>query len=246
MSGLTKQSEDKYIFTGGEREQYTRGRLELEDVDPASPLPTFRRWFDEAKREGVTADAVCLSTAELPSGRVSSRMVLLKELDKRGFVVYSNFGTSRKSRDLATNPRASLCFWYEDMERSVRVEGTTERLTPAESQVYFDTRPVGSKIGAWASQQSKVLKDRAELDEQVATTKEKFGIARDRDLDDPVTAAGAPEEQKPIPVPDFWGGLRIVPDRIEFWSGRNNRLHDRLVYSLQDDATTWEIKRLSP
>ncbi|CCG83126.1 Pyridoxamine 5'-phosphate oxidase [Taphrina deformans PYCC 5710] len=274
MSGITGASSDKYIFTGGQREQYTKGRLEASDIDASSPFPTFHKARTghgvpaaererEAKAAGVTADAVCLSTAALPSGRVSSRMVLLKELDRTGFVIYSNFGTSRKSADLATNQQAyvhrlwffldlndgttpaqltfacrSLCFWYEGMERSVRVEGTTERLTDAESQVYFDTRPVGSRIGAWASPQSSVIHDRDELDHRVQEVRATFQVGEDD------------QTHTKIPVPSFWGGLRIVPQRVEFWSGRNNRLHDRLVMTRQaggqGDGAKWELERLAP
>ena len=119
-----------------------------------------------------------------------------------------------------------MCFWYEKQERSIRVEGTTERLSKEESQVYFDTRPVGSRLGAWASPQSSVLEGREQLDGYMSDIKAKF----------------ADTEQ--IPVPDFWGGLRIIPERVEFWSGRNNRLHDRFAMTRKDDA--WTLERLSP
>ncbi|BFZ56501.1 pyridoxamine-phosphate oxidase [Savitreella phatthalungensis] len=235
------------IFTGSDREQYTRGELSIEDIDQSSPFNTFRQWFDAAKEDGLTADAACLSTAELPSGKISSRMVLLKELDTRGFVIYSNFKTSRKAADLRTNPNASLCFWYESMERSIRVEGTVERLTSEESQVYFDTRPMGSRIGAWASQQSSVIKNREVLEIQIAECEEKFGMRSCGDVKDQSQEILAQSWQKRIPVPDYWGGLRIVPERIEFWSGRNNRLHDRLVFDKNVDSDSgWRISRLSP
>jgi len=175
-------------------------------------------------------------------------MVYLKELDAKGFVIYSNFGTSGKARDLfgttdgssVGNPWASLVFWWEPLERQVRVEGRAERLSAAESQAYFDTRVRGSRIGAWSSRQSAVLKPdetvegddgRAMLDRWVKETEKKF------------------EGVDKIPVPEFWGGLRIVPERIEFWQGRQNRLHDRFVY---DRATEeggddkWTLERLSP
>ncbi|ORY81599.1 hypothetical protein BCR37DRAFT_347885 [Protomyces lactucae-debilis] len=234
MSTEAATSKDKYIFTGDDREQYTKGALEISDVNLENPFKTFHQWFDEAKAQKITADAVCLSTAEIPSGRVSSRMVLLKELDDTGFVIYSNFGTSRKSRDLESNNHASLCFWYEKMERSVRVEGTTERLTPAVSQVYFDTRPVGSRIGAWASPQSKHLEDRSELEDLVKSIRTKFSADGKEDSDKSVK----------IPVPEYWGGLRIIPERIEFWQGRANRQHDRV--SLAKKGSRWEAERLAP
>jgi len=229
---VLNKMEKKYIFAP-ERKQYVQGQLTLQDIDTTSPFPTFHNWYQEAKNAGITADAVCLSTAELPSGRISSRMVLLKELDERGFVVYSNFGTSRKSKDLQSNPHASLMFWYEKMERSVRVEGFTERLSEAESQVYFDTRPIRSRLGAWASPQSQVITGREELDDALARTRKQFGIEDDN-------------VDQYVPVPPFWGGLRIVPYRVEYWQGRNNRLHDRLALSRKDEDSSWQVERLAP
>jgi pyridoxamine 5'-phosphate oxidase len=189
-----------------------------------------------------------LSTAQLPSGRVSARVVYLKELDARGFVIYSNFGTSGKARDLfgaadgssTGNPWASLVFWWEPLERQVRVEGRAERIPAAESQAYFDTRVRGSRIGAWSSRQSAVLQPdagvegddgRVMLDSWVKETEAKF------------------EGADHIPVPEFWGGLRIVPERFEFWQGRENRLHDRFVYDRvegEDGDAKWTLDRLSP
>ncbi|KAI1433731.1 hypothetical protein GGR50DRAFT_666861 [Xylaria sp. CBS 124048] len=173
-------------------------------------------------------------------------MVYLKELDAGGFVIYSNFGTSRKARDLETNRWASLTFWWEELERQIRVEGQAVRLSSDESQKYFDTRVRGSRIGAWASRQSQVLtpttngpgKDgkqddgRKELEGWVKEAEEKF------------------EGQEKIPVPDFWGGLRIVPESIEFWQGRQSRLHDRFLYTKKtrtvDGSDEWVLERLSP
>lgn len=163
-------------------------------------------------------------------------MVYLKELDASGgFVVYTNLGTSRKAADLATNPHASLVFWWEALQRQVRVEGRAARLTREESQAYFDTRVRGSRVGAWASRQSQVLvpeggedDGRAQLEGWVKEAEGRF----------------ASEEQ--IPVPEFWGGLRIVPERVEFWQGRENRLHDRFTYEKQEDGEGWTLERLSP
>lgn len=186
-----------------DRSQYTRGSLDLDQLDPSDPLKTFATWFDYARSSRLvsTPEAATLSTAHLPSGRISSRTVLIKQVDSRGFIIYSNFQTSKKSRDIATNPRAALNFWWEDFERQVRVEGTTERLTPEESQKYSSTRPRESQLGAWASPQSSVIKDRNELDARVREVHERF------------------QDVKEIPVPPFWGGLRIIPDLVEFWQG---------------------------
>ena len=175
-------------------------------------------------------------------------MVYLKELDTKGFVIYSNWGTSGKARDLfgsadgrsVGNPWGSLVFWWEPLERQVRVEGKVERLTAEESQAYFSTRVRGSQIGAWSSRQSVVLKPnpeilgddgRAQLEAWVRETEQRF------------------EGTDDIPVPDFWGGVRIVPERFEFWQGRQNRLHDRFVYERvrgEDGVDRWTLERLSP
>ncbi|KAK4251483.1 hypothetical protein C7999DRAFT_37531 [Corynascus novoguineensis] len=227
------------------------GGLKRSDLNPKDPIAQFHAWYREASQpgSGVSHPETCtLSTAQLPSGRVSARMVYLKELDAKGFVIYSNFGTSGKARDLfgtadgssVGNPWASLVFWWEPLERQVRVEGRAERLPAAESQAYFDTRVRGSRIGAWSSRQSAVLKPdesvegddgRAMLDRWVKETEKKF------------------EGVDKIPVPEFWGGLRIVPERIEFWQGRQNRLHDRFVYDRvaeEGGDDKWTLERLSP
>lgn len=154
-------------------------------------------------------------------------MVYLKEMDDRGFVIYSNWGTSRKAADIASNPHAALTFWWHELERQVRVEGTVERLTSEESQVYYDTRIRGSRLGAWASQQSSVLKDRGELEQQVKDVEAKF------------------QNQEKFPVPEFWGGLRVMPETMEFWQGRPSRLHDRFQY-VRNDGGEWKVQRLSP
>jgi len=160
---------------------------------------------------------------------VSSRYVYLKELDARGFVIYSNWGTSRKAGDVASNAHASLAFWWREMERQVRVEGRAERMSSEESQVYFDTRIRGSRVGAWASEQSKVLQGREELEQRVRDVEKRF------------------EGQEEIPVPGFWGGLRVVPDVVEFWQGRPSRLHDRFRYERDEGVEGgWRVERLSP
>ncbi|KAI1096003.1 pyridoxamine 5'-phosphate oxidase [Rostrohypoxylon terebratum] len=230
----------------GQAEQFTRGVLTRSDLDQTSPIRQFHKWFSAAQRSDLVAhpETCCLSTASLPSGRVSSRMVYLKELDAEGFVIYSNFGTSKKAQDLSTNPWASLTFWWENLERQVRVEGRANRLSREESQKYFDTRVRGSRIGAWSSPQSQILQPiqghagheeddgRKVLDGLVEETEKRF------------------EGVENIPVPDFWGGLRIVPESVEFWQGRQSRLHDRFVYDKEAHAEEaeqqWTLKRLSP
>lgn len=224
----------KSIFAPGgqngslQASQYTKGSLEASQLDP-NPFKQFSLWFDHANSSDVyQPETVTLSTATLPTGKVSARMVYLKELDARGFVIYSNWGTSRKAKDVGSNPYAALTFWWRELERQVRVEGPVERLSAAESQTYYDTRIRGSRLGAWASRQSSVLEGgREELEEQVKEVERRF------------------EGKEDIPVPEFWGGLRVLPERVEFWQGRPSRLHDRFEY-VKDERGEWKIQRLSP
>ncbi|KAK0643581.1 hypothetical protein B0T16DRAFT_416220 [Cercophora newfieldiana] len=229
-------------FLKAERE----GGLRRRDLDPTSPIAQFHKWFTAASESDISHPETCtLSTAQLPSGRVSARMVYMKELDAKGFVIYSNFGTSGKARDLfgsadgksKGNPWASLVFWWEGVERQVRVEGRAERLSREESQVYFDTRARGSRIGAWASRQSQVLRPGEGEDDGRAKLKGWVEEAERRW-----------EGEERIPVPEFWGGLRIVPERVEFWQGRESRLHDRFVYERVEEGgeERWTLERLSP
>ncbi|KAH9881935.1 hypothetical protein J1614_001106 [Plenodomus biglobosus] len=216
----------------GHATQYTKGALDRVDLLP-SPTDQFHKWFQEATSASVyQPETVTFSTASLPDGKVSARMVYMKELDARGFVIYSNWDTSRKAADVRSNPHAALTFWWRELERQVRVEGTVERLTSEESQVYYDTRIRGSRIGAWASRQSSVLEGREELEKQVQEVEKKF------------------EGEEKIPVPEFWGGLRVVPDMVEFWQGRESRLHDRFVYrrveGCGEGEGEWKVERLSP
>ncbi|KAK6332380.1 hypothetical protein TWF696_003097 [Orbilia brochopaga] len=224
-----KHPSGKMIFAPTNKDaQYLIGELSIENLHE-DPLVQFHEWFEQAsKTEGLTMpEATTLATSHMPSGRVSARMVYLKELDSKGFVIYSNWETSRKAEDLRSNNNASLCFFWKENERQVRIEGYTERLTPQESQEYYKTRIRGSRIGAWASRQSSKLKDRAELEDRVHEFEKQF------------------EGQEDIPLPPHWGGMRIVPTMIEFWQGRDNRLHDRFVYKRQSDGS-WDIQRVAP
>ncbi len=195
-----------------------------EDQAEADPIAQFKIWFEEAvKSAQPDADAVTLSTAT-PDGRVSARTVLLKGCDERGFVFFTNYD-SRKSRELMINPRAALTFYWHALHRQIRIEGEVERVSAQESEDYFQTRPRGSQIGAWASPQSEEIASRAELEQRVAEIEERF-------------------KDHPMNCPPFWGGFRLKPVRIEFWQGRESRLHDRVLYTLRDEV--WRISRLAP
>jgi pyridoxamine 5'-phosphate oxidase len=198
--------------------------MDLPDLDP-DPHVQFARWFAEAGEAGVRyPEQMALATAT-PDAIPSVRMVLLKGHDDRGFAFFTNY-ESRKARELDANPRAAAALHWEIQERSVRIEGTVERVGEEESFAYFRTRPRGSRIGAWASPQSRVVTSRRELEEQVAGIEERFA------------------EVDEIPLPPFWGGYRIVPVAIEFWQGQPSRLHDRVRYAIGPGG--WERGRLGP
>lgn len=199
-------------------------KLREEDV-VADPIEQFQRWFRDAvdaKLEEPEAMTLATCTRD---GRPSARMVLLRGVDKRGFVFYTNY-TSRKARELEENPRAALVFFWDLLDRQVRVEGRVERTTAEESDAYFHSRPRGSRIGAWASPQSQILANRAALEEMVEEMLRRHGT------------------EGPVPRPPYWGGYRVVPELIEFWQGQPNRLHDRLRY--RRTGETWIIERLAP
>lgn len=202
------------------RRGYRAAGLSEEDLAPSWD-EQFRVWFADA-RELREPNATVLATADA-QGRPSGRTVLLKGYDARGFVLFTNL-TSRKARDVAANPYASLVFPWHDLERQVVVAGTAEQVDAEESAAYFRSRPRGSQLGAWASRQSTVIPSRAVLEERWARLEARW-----------------PAE---VPVPPFWGGLRVVPETVEFWQGRPDRLHDRLRYRRADDG--WVVERLSP
>ncbi|MEV6106755.1 pyridoxamine 5'-phosphate oxidase [Streptomyces sp. NPDC051940] len=206
------------------REQYrTAGLLEAELA--AEPVGQFDRWFKEAVDGGVfEPNAMIVSTADA-AGRPSSRTVLLKQYDRAGFVFFTNY-TSRKGRELAANPYLSLLFPWHPIARQVIVSGRAERTPRHETVAYFRGRPHGSQLGAWASRQSSVVASREELDRLYAELDERY-----------------PEGEQ-VPAPPEWGGFRVVPETVEFWQGRENRLHDRLRYVREDDG--WRVERLCP
>jgi pyridoxamine 5'-phosphate oxidase len=205
------------------RRSYEQAELDETHVQ-ADPLVQFQQWFDEAVHaKALEPNAMTLATVG-PRGRPSTRVVLLKGLDHRGLAWYTNY-ESRKGQELAGNAFAALQFFWPELERVVRVEGLVYRMSEADSDEYYRTRPLGSRIGAWASPQSQVIASRAVLEAN-------WGEVQARQGQDPVRPAN-------------WGGYRLVPDRWEFWQGRSSRLHDRLCFDLQDGGV-WKLSRLAP
>lgn len=206
------------------RKEYVWGGLSEADVD-ADPLRQFETWFQQALATNLPEpNAMTLATAT-PDGQPSARVVLLKAFDASGFTFFTNYA-SRKGRELAANGRAALLFFWPELQRQVRIEGTIERVTDAESDAYFRSRPLGSRLGAWASEQSEVIASRAVLEERVREAAQRF-----------------PDGE--VPRPQHWGGFRVRPLTIEFWQGRPDRLHDRLRYRRVQPAG-WRLDRLSP
>ncbi len=188
------------------------------------PILFFRRWFGEAEAADIDeVNALTLATADA-DGAPHARIVLLKGLDERGFVFYTNYDSDKGVQILA-NPRAAAVFFWKELERQVRVEGRVERVSEAESDEYFNSRPVGSRIGAWASAQSRPVAAREDLEKAYAGFEKQFGAGN-------------------VPRPQYWGGFRLVAERVEFWQGRSSRLHDRIVFT--KSAQGWEKVRLQP
>lgn len=206
------------------RNEYTKSGLTREQL-ATDPFTQFERWFQEALNVKIhEPNAMSLATVGA-DGLPSIRTVLLKIFDHRGFVFFTNYG-SKKATQIAENPQAALLFPWLDLERQVKIVGRVEKVSTAESLKYYLSRPRGSQLGAWVSQQSSIITSRSLLEMKMDEMKRKFS-------------------NREVPLPDFWGGFRIVPQTVEFWQGRANRLHDRFQFSLQADQS-WKIERLAP
>lgn len=207
------------------RREYGDHGLDVPDLAP-DPIGMFRHWFDDTVAAGVYEPNAMVVATVSAAGRPSARMVLLKGADEQGFVFFTNY-ESRKGRELDANPAASLLFPWHELQRQVRIEGTATRVTHGESEAYFAARPRGAQLGAWASPQSREVASRADLDDLYSGVEERFSDAGE------------------VPLPPEWGGYRVKPEVVEFWQGRKERMHDRLVYR-REDETRWKVTRLAP
>lgn len=206
------------------RKEYTFQGLSETDAHP-NPFEQFKIWFDQALAAQLPEpNAMTIATATT-DGKPYARIVLLKDYDERGFVFYTNY-ESHKGQQLVQNPWGAIAFWWAQLERQVRIEGYVEKVSEVESDEYFQSRPKGSQLGAWASSQSQVIDSREVLERRLEQLKEEY-------------------ENKEVPRPPHWGGFRVIPDEIEFWQGRPSRLHDRLLYRRSEDGS-WKIQRLAP
>ena len=207
----------------GFRHEYIGKGLRRRDLDP-DPIKQFNNWFTAAFNAQIL-DANAMTLATCFEGKPSARVVLLKDFDGRGFVFFTNYA-SDKGRQLEKNPNAALVFYWMEVERQIRIQGKVKKTSRAESEEYFHSRPIGAQLGAWASHQSEMIDARRVLSARLEEMKQRFA-------------------EGPIPLPPHWGGFRLKPERIEFWQGRPDRLHDRFRYTLQRDGS-WKIDRLAP
>lgn len=207
------------------RQNYALAGLAKADLD-LDPIKQFQVWFQQAlDADVIEPNAMTLATATI-DGKPTARIVLLKGVSEAGFVFYTNY-ESQKGQQLIANPYAALVFLWHKLERQVRIEGKVEQLSTTESAEYFHSRPQASQLGAWASNQSRIIPNRQVLEQKLADLQQQYS------------------DDATIPLPEHWGGFRVIPNRIEFWQGRPSRLHDRLVYDLQGDGS-WVINRLAP
>lgn len=212
---------DPYYY----RNEYGRSRLEKKDL-PASPVDLFEQWLTQAFEEDLPEPTAMTLATAAKSGKVSSRIILLKGYDTGGFQFYTNYH-SKKGKDLSENPYAAMSFFWPELERQVRIEGRVEKIPPRDSDLYHSARPRNNQLGAWASEQSKPIANRETLQSQFDAVSKAY------------------EKQNVIPRPPNWGGYKLIPSGIEFWQGRENRLHDRFYYE-REQTGRWSIQRLSP
>jgi pyridoxamine 5'-phosphate oxidase len=206
------------------RKEYKLQTLNESEV-AANPTGQFTKWWNDAIQSKIDeVNAFTLATATL-QGKPSARIVLLKGYDERGFVFFTNYD-SAKGIELANNPQASMVFFWKELQRQIRIEGSIEKVSAGESNEYFSSRPAGSRIGAWASPQSKIIKSRSEIEKNAEQYEHQYADGN-------------------IPRPPYWGGYRLKPELVEFWQGRPNRLHDRIQYTIQQNSE-WKIDRLAP